>query len=281
MSTHHRDRYIYGTLLLVGVLLILWLDVAVEATYGFLGLSTLFGVVSWIEFRRMAGSRIGLFTWLGSAVLAAALIGEWWFCADPSRDGRLGFWTGFAVAMPLLSVLCSLRSTPSRQRAVEIAVAALGVVYLAVPLMLFLRLRHVDGGQWWVMLAVLVVKSNDIGGYLTGRRFGRTPLSAISPKKTVEGAVGGLLLGIGTSIGVYALLLSGDGSLPIGRLAALGALTGIAGQTGDLAESFFKRAFGVKDSGALVPAFGGTLDMIDSVLFGAPMVYLAKTALEL
>ena len=64
-----------------------------------------------------------------------------------------------------------------------------------------------------------------------------------------------------------------DGAVPYGSLVVLALVTGVFGQSGDLAESFFKRAFGVKDSGALVPAFGGTLDMIDSVLFGAPAVH--------
>ncbi|MEM7260485.1 MAG: phosphatidate cytidylyltransferase [Planctomycetota bacterium] len=277
-----RDRFLYGTLLLLGVLGLLWADQHFGVTAGFLALSLLFALVSWVEFRRMFGGRVAAFAWVGAGVIATGLIGEWAFNEGHfPGDLRVAFVTALGVSAPLLMLLLSFRTEPNRDRAVEIALGSFGVLYLAIPLMLFLRLRGQEGGEWWVMLTVLAIKANDIGGYLAGRYFGKHKLSRLSPNKTIEGSIGGLLLGTVAVIGVYAACLSESSTLPIGKLVALALGVGVAGQAGDLIESFFKRAFSVKDSGALVPAFGGTLDMIDSVLLGAPAVYLCRSLLEL
>jgi len=277
-----KDRFVYGTLLLTGVLGILWADVEFNSTTGFLFLSSLFGVVSWIEFRRMSGARIRILTPVGAGIIVTVLVVEWAFASDLlPRHLYSYFLIGVGVATPLFAVVLSLRSEPTRERVVEIAIASLGVIYLSVPLLIFLKLRQSPEGEWWVVLAVLVVKANDIGGYLVGRQFGRTQLSRLSPNKTVEGSIGGLCLGVAAGYGIFASWLSGDAGVPWIEVTTLALIVGVCGQLGDLVESLFKRGFGVKDSGALVPAFGGTLDMIDSILFGAPAVYLCRKCLEL
>lgn len=127
----------------------------------------------------------------------------------------------------------------------------------------------------WVLLLLLGVWSYDTGAYLVGRRFGRRKFMAhISPSKTVEGLIGGL---VSTTI-VVALLLAGLGQQPLGALV-LGPLLGLAAQAGDLAESMLKRAAGAKDSGSLIPGHGGILDRTDSFLFAAPVVTLYALAL--
>lgn len=127
----------------------------------------------------------------------------------------------------------------------------------------------------WVLLLVLGVWSYDTGAYLVGRRFGRhTFLTHISPSKTVEGLVGGL---VATTV-VLALVLAGLGQEPLGALI-LGPLLGLAAQAGDLAESMLKRAAGAKDSGTLIPGHGGILDRTDSFLFAGPLVTLYVLAL--
>lgn len=122
----------------------------------------------------------------------------------------------------------------------------------------------------WVLLLVLGVWSYDTGAYLVGRQIGRHRfLTHISPSKTIEGLVGGL---VATTI-VTALMLAGLGQQPLGGLL-LGPLLGLAAQAGDLAESMLKRAAGAKDSGTLIPGHGGILDRTDSFLFAAPVVTL-------
>lgn len=121
----------------------------------------------------------------------------------------------------------------------------------------------------WILALVLVVWAFDTAAYFTGRRFGRHPFMAhISPSKTQEGVVGGLL----AAAIVGAVLVAGFGRpWPAGLL--LGLLVGAAAQAGDLAESMLKRAAGAKESGTLIPGHGGVLDRVDSFLFAAPVAY--------
>jgi phosphatidate cytidylyltransferase len=127
----------------------------------------------------------------------------------------------------------------------------------------------------WVLLLVLGVWSFDTGAYLVGRQIGRHKfLTHISPSKSIEGVIGGL---VATTI-VTALMLAGLGQQPLGALV-LGPVLGLAAQAGDLAESMLKRAAGAKDSGTLIPGHGGILDRIDSFLFAGPVVAVYVLAL--
>ncbi|MEE8142141.1 MAG: phosphatidate cytidylyltransferase, partial [Planctomycetota bacterium] len=173
------------------------------------------------------------------------------------------------LGLPVILGIRALGRPPGRDAFREIAVASLGIIAIVIPLMFCLLLRLKDRGEWWVLLVLLLVKGNDIGAYLVGSKLGRTPLHPISPKKTVEGSIAGWLLGV-----LVACALIKPLGLNLFEGCFLGALGGIAGQVGDLAESFLKRSWGVKNSGALVPSFGGALDLLDSVLGGAPVIYL-------
>jgi phosphatidate cytidylyltransferase len=131
-------------------------------------------------------------------------------------------------------------------------------------------LEPLGAARAWILLLVGGVWSFDTGAYLVGRRLGRRRfLAHISPAKTVEGVVGGLV----AATVISAVLLVLVGREPIGALL-LGPLVGGAAQAGDLAESLLKRAAGAKDSGRLIPGHGGMLDRIDSFLFAAPAVTL-------
>jgi phosphatidate cytidylyltransferase len=120
------------------------------------------------------------------------------------------------------------------------------------------------------LIAFACIWGADIGAYVFGRAFGRTPLSSISPKKTVEGAIFGI--GASASIGIWGAWAM---NWPIWWLtgAALGTIIGISSLLGDLTESLMKRDAGVKDSGTLIPGHGGILDRTDSYVFTAPLVY--------
>lgn len=129
------------------------------------------------------------------------------------------------------------------------------------------RARHA------LMLTIFVPKCCDIGAYCTGRLFGRHPMTPrLSPKKTWEGAVGGLALAIVTAI--FGASLGGRPDHWIIKAAAFGLIVGAAGMIGDLAESLIKREGQKKDASAVVPGFGGVLDVIDSLLFAAPVAYV-------
>ncbi|MGF1673013.1 MAG: phosphatidate cytidylyltransferase [Rivularia sp. (in: cyanobacteria)] len=126
------------------------------------------------------------------------------------------------------------------------------------------------------LLTFMCIWAADIGAYFVGKYFGKTPLSGISPKKTVEGAIFGITASI-----VVGVLFAYYINLPEFYLtgAALGSLIGIASLLGDLTESMLKRDAGVKDSGDLIPGHGGILDRTDSYIFTAPLVYYFITLL--
>jgi len=131
-----------------------------------------------------------------------------------------------------------------------------------------------DGGRWWLVIAVLGVWTYDTGAYFAGRAIGGPRfLTAVSPSKTWAGAIGGLI----AATLVTAALLAGLGRSPLEGLL-VGPLIAIAAQAGDLAESMLKRAAEAKDSGTLLPGHGGVLDRVDSLLFAVPAVYLYVVA---
>ncbi|NJK39878.1 MAG: phosphatidate cytidylyltransferase [Oscillatoriales cyanobacterium RM2_1_1] len=135
---------------------------------------------------------------------------------------------------------------------------------------------HLSQGLTTTVLAFFCIWASDIGAYIVGKFFGRTRLSEISPKKTVEGSVFGILASITVAIaGAWYL---GWPAFPWTGLV-LGSLIGTASLLGDLTESMMKRDAGVKDSGQLIPGHGGILDRTDSYVFTAPLVYYFVTLL--
>jgi phosphatidate cytidylyltransferase len=130
-------------------------------------------------------------------------------------------------------------------------------------------------GQFYVLFLVVVTKFADMGAYLTGSLFGKHPfIPQISPKKTWEGLAGALGFALLGSEGMIWLMPDHLSELDPRHGAILGLLLGTAAIIGDLAESVVKRSVGVKDSGGIVPGIGGALDLIDSLLFTAPLLFL-------
>jgi phosphatidate cytidylyltransferase len=132
-------------------------------------------------------------------------------------------------------------------------------------------LSPVAEGAWRMVLLLAIIMAADTAAFFVGHAIGRRPLaSRVSPGKTVEGAFGGVLGGVAGALAVRALGLPG---VPFAHAVALGVAVAVLGILGDLDESLIKRWAGVKDSGQLFPGHGGMLDRIDSLLFGAPVLY--------
>lgn len=179
---------------------------------------------------------------------------------------------------PLLIVAASLfaftlqftRKDPAKDHLVSMALTLFSLFYICWFFSFTLKLRLLAGGADLVAFLVVVTKSADIGAYVAGNFFGRTELiPRISPKKTKEGTIGGILLSIIVSVTLGRYLTG----FQFFHLAILGVLLAVLGQVGDLAESLIKRDCGVKDSGNYFPGIGGVLDVIDSLLFTAPVFY--------
>lgn len=136
-------------------------------------------------------------------------------------------------------------------------------------------LLHRDGGKdgpGFVLLALMLSWLSDTGAYFAGRFLGKHKLyEAVSPKKTVEGAFGGLAGAAAGALLAHFFYLK---TLPVTHALGLAIVAGGIGQAGDLGESLLKRSFGVKDSGGIIPGHGGLLDRVDALLFTAAISYL-------
>lgn len=150
-----------------------------------------------------------------------------------------------------------------------------GLVYIPLSLASIIFLRNGNDGVTWVFFLLFIVFSGDVGAFYAGRFFGKHKLSpAISPGKTIEGAIGGLFTSMIVGFGFYLIFLPHLN--PFAVLALL-ACVNPAAQAGDLFESQLKRAAGIKDSGSILPGHGGMLDRIDALLFAAPVLWVFKT----
>ena len=177
-----------------------------------------------------------------------------------------------ALAVPLLALGAAAWLVLSTPGPVQTATAgAFAAIYVGMPLGLLVAL-HARYGSSVTLLLIATVAVSDTAQYYTGRTFGRRPLApAISPKKTVEGALGGVVFG------TLFVAMAGVRTLPAVSIAQLAGLGGVAvalGICGDLFESQIKRQAGAKDSGTLIPGHGGVLDRIDALLFVTPVFAL-------
>jgi len=149
-----------------------------------------------------------------------------------------------------------------------------GIIYIPLLLSFLVSIRRAPDGMTWIFLLLAIIFAGDISAYYVGSYLGRHKLNpAISPGKTIEGAIGGLVgnLLVG-SIGKFFFLPA----LSWGSAVLFFLAVGLAGQVGDLFESEFKRSSKIKDSGGLLPGHGGFLDRIDALLFASPVAYLFK-----
>lgn len=142
-----------------------------------------------------------------------------------------------------------------------------GPLYVGALLASLGRIHVGDHGGAWVLLAMWIAWASDTGAYFAGRFFGRHKLAPrVSPAKTVEGAVGGLLASLTGAFAAHYWFMP---SLPLTNALVLAAVANVFGQAGDLVESLVKRSTGVKDSGNILPGHGGMLDRVDALMFTA------------
>lgn len=199
------------------------------------------------------------------------------FVSDDIRilgSARQTFVCGMAFMLLLLPTMfiCELYRK-GENPAGNIATTLAGVVYVALPLSLMCYIPLIGSQTWnpWTMIAyVFVIWANDVFAYLVGMTIGRHRLfERLSPKKSWEGFFGGLAGAV--VVGIVAGHLLGGSLAAWGGLAVVASVTGVLG---DLVESMFKRAAGVKDSGAAIPGHGGVLDRFDAMLLSAPFVFV-------
>jgi CDP-diglyceride synthetase len=259
------------------------------------------GTVALAEYLRLsglAGRALGRGTLVaGAIVLFSRTAAE--IAGVEQPRGVFCAWFGLACTVPVLIAVLARRTRPvGPSDATEVSLAILGLLIVAFPALCLVEIGYLrpesgysarfcaffsaapraiteEGvGPWLLLVTILVSKLNDIGGYLVGSLVGRTPLApGISPKKSIEGSLAGLTLGILASVVAFSWFCPTAGLLSTSKAVAFGVILSVSTQLGDLFESLIKRSSGVKDSAALIPAFGGILDLLDSYIIAAPAGY--------
>lgn len=181
---------------------------------------------------------------------------------------------GLALATLLFASILLFRFGDLASVIHRLGLFLLGLLYLPLLFGHLALLHALPEGKYWVFLVLFIIMSSDSAAYFTGVSLGKRKLyPAISPNKSVEGALGGLVGGV---FGALLFKFCFFSSLGLFDALLLGIVLGFCGQIGDLFESMIKRSFGVKDSGALLPGHGGILDRLDSLIFAfAPVYYYA------
>ena len=235
---------------------------------GTLVLAAVAGVLACSEYRNLARA-LQIEVPLGIAATAVVLVcsSMWLSWSSPNVTSVV------LLAVLVVTGAISVAGRPHQGALADAAATVFAPIYLGLPLgaLAAIRAESSGGGRLPLLLLLVVIVVSDSAQYYSGRAFGRRPLSpAISPKKTVEGAIGGVVFGtLATVVGGHYLFHA-----PIWILILFGVALSLLGIIGDLFESLLKRSAGVKDSSNLIPGHGGVLDRIDSWLFAAPVYYV-------
>lgn len=236
--------------------------------YWFFGLVLLLAVIGYGEYIRMNSLQSYPFTRLVGLTGTIALTIPW-------ETGRFRFEPRLEALIWLVVFLLLAATVVSKNRLTidQAALVIAGVLYMGFGFhyMVSTRLLEADG-LFWTLLVFFCIWASDAGAYFAGVAFGKTLMwPAISPKKTIEGAAGGLVLAVAVAVAFH---LYDPAVLELWRALLLGAVIAVVGQMGDLIQSAYKRVKGIKDTGTILPGHGGVLDRVDSWLIVFPFLHL-------
>ena len=243
----------------------------------------------WYEYQKLLAKIDSAYAEISSFQKYGVMIAGWcimMYCARPGFAGDVGnaglhnagLYGGllFLFILPVAEILYT-RKTYLR----NMGYSMLGLIYISLSLGMLLNLRTFYPGmaletvnKLLVLAIILSLWVNDTMAYLVGSLIGKTPLSAISPKKTWEGTIGGIIFAVLAMGAVGYFLSSGFEMQAVSQWMIVAAIAAVAGTVGDLLQSKLKRLADVKDSGHILPGHGGFLDRFDSLLFATPFIWL-------
>ncbi len=233
----------------------------------------------WEFYSLLDAARIPNFRILGTLCGAFGLVVVWYSYDSARPDAECDFGL-LALAVGFFAVFARQFREKNNPRPLEtMAGTLMGLLYIGFMITFFARILRAWGGmdgRWLLIYMIAVVKFGDIGAYFIGCSIGRHKLiPRISPGKSWEGVIGGVLVAAGVSVATWLFTRGRIGPVYLEwyDAAQLGLLLAVSGVLGDLAESLLKRAAGVKDSGRLIAGMGGLLDVLDSLLPAAPILY--------
>lgn len=286
MADDVRVRTAIGAVLIAAIVGLLVLDHATGRGLGVVCLCVCLNAAGLLEFARMAGPTApiaaGPLVFAGAAYTAAKGLGLERFAMG--LGGEWGWWLHLPVALAWaygVGFAC-LRGAPSPERFRGLAAGVLGFCY--IPFLggfaLDVRFSSPDYGAAAFFYVVAIAKGTDICAYFAGKSLGRVKLvPSVSPGKTRAGFVGAVVGAVGITAAFAHFSALGQ-VLPWPLVPGAGIVMALVVISGDLIESFIKRSVEVKDSAKLLPGFGGVLDIVDSVIIAAPVVYGGLWALE-
>ncbi|MGE3953661.1 MAG: phosphatidate cytidylyltransferase [Parachlamydiales bacterium] len=269
-----KNRLIYGSLSIALLALFIWLG-------PYLWFRPIFGIALALIALTALWECYQLGKLKGISVPAPFAIGCGLFYLIVHYLQTQGFMEGvphpsaIAIGFSLFALFVYQCAAP-KEAIASLSLSLFGLLYTIVPLAWTLDLLYLtENGRWWLTFVIAVTVLTDIGAYLVGRTVGRIhPWPKLSPRKTLEGSLGGIAFGVGGALAMVPLY----GPISYTTAAILGLVLAIVGQIGDLSESLLKRDAEVKDSNRL-PGLGGMLDVVDSLLFNVPTTLFALTLL--
>lgn len=230
-------------------------------------------VMSTYEFYRMLENK-GIKTYKKFAVAVSFLIPTSYYFKD-SLSFIMEKGPYFFIALiVILLIIFQIFWGKIEEASMRLSYTIFGLLYVPFLFSHVFALKNIKMGNYWILSAFLLVWASDSAAYFIGINFGKHKMSPkISPKKSIEGGLAGIAAPIASMFIIrYALYFKGTG-ISILHIIFIGILVGIVGQIGDLAESLFKREYGIKDSGNLLFGHGGFLDRFDSLIFIIPTLY--------
>ena len=274
-----KHRIITGTLLVIGLIAVVWMDIALASGTGSLARGAVLAIFCTVVVAPLLTAETCQLSTLaaGRTSYPVVLLGSVLLMLAMWRDGEDHLNTPMLVLSGCL-LLAFVAATLDRTTRSVISAASgtlFAILYSGGLLGFWLMLRSEHDG-WVILGAILVVKMGDIGAFATGCTIGRTRLIPwLSPKKTWEGLIGGIVAAsvLGGLLAAASQGLSEGDRYPVSIGVLYGAAAAVVGLFGDLIGSAMKRDAGVKDSGAMLPGLGGVIDILDSLLLVGPLAW--------
>ena len=276
--------------LTAAVFVIIMLSGLLWNQWSFLVLFSIIHFGCWWEYLRLMEkihtTSLHIYTKLGFMLLGYGLM--LWFCGPGYRISGYGISENISMPVSVAGFILLITGVFQKMRVdlKSFGATALGLIYISLSWGLMLSF-YGEGNLyvydtmyvlWKFTIPIVIIAAiwiNDTMAYIVGSLIGKTPLSKISPKKTWEGTIGGIILCIGVVGFLLPLLILSTFELPLSvAFSGIAAIAAISGTIGDLLESKLKRLAGVKDSGQIMPGHGGFLDRFDSLLLAVPIVWL-------
>ena len=264
-----KTRIILGTAMLLAFCGIIYIDYAFDSDMGIGILGLIAGAMCLSEFYNIVEKK-GFAPFKVSGIIGGIIVflGLW---LSTYMEGLKPIYS--CILFPIIFWMFFVQAL---KRGIDdtiknISVTVFGIIYICFFLSFIMPIRHMPNGLNIILIVLLLTKGGDIGGYLFGRKFGRNKFSSFSPNKTIEGASFALFCSLMIAVALNAL--PGMRVMPFYQIVPFGLLVGASGIIGDLIESIIKRDMAVKDSSSAIPAFGGLLDILDSLLISIPVAY--------